>query len=141
MVGLFQIGIIIMPVGDIVFAPLKDGMWPGRVIEQTEKGVMTWIKFFKVKNNFQVPTNTLLAFDEVNIATFLRENPEKTYALAVKTAQNEVKKGEKWVKNEDSKMIQRIKEEMRREVKAEEEDVIVKDEEDEVIKVETKQFP
>ena len=62
--GLFQIGIIFMPVGDIVFAPFKESMWPGRIVEE---GVLSWVKFFKIKDKFKVPTKSLVPFTESNI--------------------------------------------------------------------------
>lgn len=37
-----------MKVGDIVFAPLRDSMWPGRILAL---GLLVHIKFYKIKEN------------------------------------------------------------------------------------------
>jgi len=78
-----------MKVDDIVFAPFKDNMWPGRIVSL---GVMADIKFYKIKEHFKVPIKSLKAFDAVNIALNLEKNHEKRFALAVKMAEVQLKK-------------------------------------------------
>ena len=78
-----------MKIDDIVFAPFKDNMWPGRIMAM---GVMADIKFYKIKQNFKVPINSLVPFDAINIAINLEKNKDKLFTLAVKTAEIQIKK-------------------------------------------------
>lgn len=122
-----------MKVDDIVFAPFKDSMWPGRIIAM---GVMADVKFYKIKEHFKVPINSLAPFDSINIAINLERNKEKLFALAVKTAETQIKKRNK---RESSSLeakiepvIKREEEEVRLPVKIEEmtmHDMVVKEEE------------
>ena len=78
-----------MKVDDIVFAPFKETMWPGRIMTL---GVMANIKFYKIKENFTVPANSLVPFNATNIALNLEKNKDKLFGLAVKMAEIQVKK-------------------------------------------------
>ena len=96
-----------MKIDDIVFAPFKDNMWPGRIMAM---GVMADIKFYKIKENFKVPVSSLVPFDTVNIAINLEKNKDKRFNIAVKLAEIQVKKKNSRNVSMDVKLEPKIKE-------------------------------
>lgn len=71
-------------VGDIVFAPYKEQMWPSKVVKLD---VMAEIKFYRIKNckaSVKLPIKTLVPFSEANVKRYLETNRDKTFITAIK---------------------------------------------------------
>lgn len=85
-----------MRVNEVVFAPVKEGMWPGRILSM--KGGMAEIKLFKVKDKKKVSLKALVPFSQSNIDMFYDKYPSKKLSGAIKVAEKDLldkrKKGE-----------------------------------------------
>ena len=79
-------------VGDIVFAKLKDTLWPAKVKAVGAKSNKSSIKFVKVNAYDRVSTDRLIPFTPENIARELEKNNDKVFVNAIKAASIEVKR-------------------------------------------------
>lgn len=73
-----------MKTGDIVFAPFRDTMWPGRIQKIDQ---LAHVKFYKIKEQLKIPQDSLIQFTPLNISLFLTKNKSKTFTAAIKIAE------------------------------------------------------
>ena len=77
-----------MRVNEIVFAPVNEGMWPGRILSL--KGGMAEIKLFKIKDKKKISLKSLEPFTQSNIDKCYDKYPSKKLSGAIKTAEKEL---------------------------------------------------
>lgn len=70
-------------VGDKVYAPCNNIMWPGRI---TDIDVMAEVKFYKIRELIKVPIRSLIHYDNEEVGKKVRLNAEATNEKALKMA-------------------------------------------------------
>ena len=77
-----------MRVNEVVFAPLKEKMWPGRILSL--KGGMAEIKHFKIKDKKKASLKSLVPFTQSNIDIFHDKYRSKQVSSAIKAAEKDL---------------------------------------------------